>query len=407
MIIDIRRKTTYDVLRSVLIRKQHAHLMLKELDLESHDQAFVTAFVYTCLQHHLWVSYQLEDLVDERTPEEVMILLKMGVCQWFKMDAIPDYALVNETVNLAVAVGKGRYKGLINAVLKKVIARGLRPIGLDGLARIAIECSIPLWILKLLATQHGEDWAIAYAHYCQLIKPVYIRLNGLVDHQAVLGDVEWVKDAYQAKPGFFTKDHLDHGRCTVQDKNSQQVVSYLDLHHDQAVLDCCCGPGTKSVAIADAMNNTGSLVGVELHSRRLAAVESLLQRCNVTNANLVLDDARTYGSDSLFDRMLIDAPCSGLGVLSHKYDLRFTLEPRHLDELQKLQEDILNNMSQYVKVKGILVYATCTLNKKENERQIEKFLRNNPHYTLLQQVTLDPISTQGDGFYIAQCQRTW
>ena len=132
-----------------------------------------------------------------------------------------------------------------------------------------------------------------------------------------------------------------------------------------------------------------------------------MKRANVQNATIIQGDAAEVKFDEEFDVVLIDAPCSGLGVLSHKHDLRYNIQPTDLDDLEKIQADILNNVAQYIKEDGLLVYATCTLNKKENEKQIEKFLKRHDNYELIFEKTYNPLQTLGDGFYVAHCRKKW
>lgn len=401
------RQEAYKVLEAVLLRNRHAHLVLKELDLPERDQAFVSALTYTCLQHYMYLNYQIEDLIDQNLPESVRLILIMGVCQLFKMDGVPDYAVVNESVELAKRLRLQRYHGVVNAVLKKVIQRGTRPLEGDPVEVAALEYSMPLWILKLLQRQYSLDFALEYARYCQAIKPNYVRLNPRKSFEIRDDYLEILENTVLAKPPLFQSDYFAKGYCLIQDINSQKVAPMLDLKPNLKVLDCCCGPGTKTVHISDLMQNSGHIDGVELHASRSQTTEALLERWGTTNATIHTQDVLQYESDTEYDRILLDAPCSGLGVLSHKHDLRYHIKPEDLDALETLQQDMLKHIAQFLKVEGIMVYATCTLNKKENERQVERFLKEHENFTLETQFTSDPVASQGDGFYIAKLKRTW
>lgn len=385
---------------------QHAHLVLKVLDLDAQDQAFVSALVYTVLQNMMFLDYQFDDLVDKKLPKRVRLVLQMGLAQHFKMDDIPDYALVNSTVELAKNVKLQRYAGVVNKVMKKVLARGERPIEGTDLEVASITHSMPLWILKLLSAQYSSEFAIDYAAYCQSIKPTYIRQNGLNPVPFDPEIMEAVESGLIAKQSLFRSDYLPAGHGVVQDINSQKVVPYMDLENDLHVLDCCCGPGTKTLQIADLMNNTGSIIGVELHESRSEVTRELMARGKVLNTEIVTSDVLEYTSDTEFDRILLDAPCSGLGVLSHKHDLRYHIFPEDLDALVQLQKQMLDHTATLLKVGGLLVYATCTLNTKENQRQVASFLERHPNYALNKEETTNPMETKGDGFYIAQLVRT-
>ena len=402
----MRREIAYDVLKDVYFKKRHAHIVLKETKLESQDQAFVSALVYTVLQHSMNLDFQFSDLVDSKLPAEVKLVIKMGLAQHFKMDGVPEYAAVNSSVELAKNKGLGRYSGVVNKVLKKVIERGERPLVGDELKQASLGYSMPMWILKLLKAQYSQEFAIDYAKYCQSIKPVYVRMNGLNPSEVDKSIVESIDGVLYAKPELFRSNFFEEGLGLVQDINSQRVVPYLNLEEGNSVLDCCCGPGTKTVQIADLLKNTGHIDGVELHQSRSDATVDLLKRCKVTNTQVHTSDVLDFVGDALYDRILLDAPCSGLGVLSHKHDLRYHIDPSNLDDLVLLQKDMLDHVSKQLKVDGILVYATCTLNKKENERQVQDFLSTHDNYELLYDETMNPMETMGDGFYIAQLKRT-
>lgn len=403
----MRRLEAYKVLEAVYFNGRHAHLVLKDQAFEPEDQAFISALVYTTLQHSLFLDYQFEDLVDSKLPKHVKLILRMACAQYFKMEAIPDYALVNEYVELTKTIQKKHHAGVVNAVLKKIIARGARPIEATGLSRASIEYSMPLWILKLLSKQYSDDFAIAYAKYCQEIKPSYVRLNTLKDQSQT--DMS-VFDSYNgqmiAKPELFRSGYFEAGLALIQDINSQRVVNHMELEPNMEVLDCCCGPGTKTSQIAALLNNTGHIDGVELYASRAKATVELMNKVGAINTTIHTSDVLDFNSGKHYDRILVDAPCSGLGVLSHKHDLRYHILPDDLDALQKLQAAMLEHLKDQVKVGGLLVYSTCTLNRKENEKQIENFLANNPQYECLLSETLDPVETKGDGFYIAKLKRT-
>lgn len=403
----MRRLEAYKVLDAVYFNGRHAHLVLKDQNFNAEDQAFISALVYTTLQHSLYLDYQFDDLVDSKLPKQVRLVLRMACAQYFKMESIPDYALVNEYVELTKEIKKQHHAGVVNAVLKKIIARGPRPILVEGLEKASIEYSMPLWILKLLSKQYSEAMAIDYAKYCQEIKPSYVRLNTLKDQSETDMSVFDTHNGHLiAKPELFRSGYFEKGLALVQDINSQRVVNQMDLEENMEVLDCCCGPGTKTSQIAALLKNTGHVDGVELYESRAKATVELMERVGATNTTIHTSDVLDYNSGKLYDRILVDAPCSGLGVLSHKHDLRYHILPQDLDALETLQAAMLEHLKDQVKVGGYLVYSTCTLNRKENEKQIERFLGNNTHYECVLSETLNPVETGGDGFYIAKLKRT-
>lgn len=404
----MRRLEAYKVLEAVYFNNRHAHLVLKDQNFAVEDQAFISALVYTTLQHSLYLDYQFEDLVDKKLPKEVKLVIKMALAQYFKMEAIPDYALVNEYVELTKDIKKKHYAGVVNAVLKKILKRGERVVEGDGLDKASIEYSMPLWILKLLAKQYSVKEAIDYAIYCQQIKPSYVRLNTLKPQADLDMSVFDTHNGHLiAKPELFRSGYFEQGLALIQDINSQRVVNQLGLEENMEVLDCCCGPGTKTSQIAAILNNTGHVDGVELYESRARATVELMDRVGATNTSIHTSDVLDFNPEKEYDRILVDAPCSGLGVLSHKHDLRYHIFPQDLDALQTLQAQMLEHLSDKVKIGGALMYSTCTLNRKENEKQIEAFLAKHDNYECELSETLIPMETGGDGFYIAKLKRTW
>lgn len=402
----MRREISYQVLNEVLNQGRHAHLVLKELDLNELDQAFVSALVYTVLQNKYYLTYQYEDLVKRKPNKKIQIVLLMAAAQAFKMDEIPDYALVNEYVELTKKIQETHSAGFVNAVLKKMVDRKERPLDTTSLEGVSIKYSMPLWILKLLKHQYSESFAIDYAKYVQSIKPTYAWVNRLKtteDYTEYFDDVE----KGIVNPKIFRSDALVNAEIVIQDINSQAVVDMMPIKKDMHFLDCCAAPGTKTLKIANRLENTGSITAVELVKERVQVTEDLMRRAEVRNTKVIEDDASLIEFDQTFDMALIDAPCSGLGVLSHKHDLRYHIKPNDLDDLEKIQKDILDNVAKYIKVDGLLVYATCTLNKKENEKQIEAFLKRNEAYELVYEKTFNPLETLGDGFYVAHCRKRW
>lgn len=399
----MRRKISYDILRRVILQKQHAHLLLKEQDLSTQDQAFVSALVYSVLQNKLFLEYQVNHYINKKPSNKIYVLLLMGACEALIMDKTPEYAIVNEYVDLAKELGFKHQIGFINKVLKQIVSEKEQPIHLEGLEKTSIEKSVPLWILNLLGAQYGVEFAVEYASYIQRRKPIYGWLNQLKKHE----DAKAYLNDGVINPKVFQTDLVKNSNLIIQDINSQRAVDQIDLKPGMRVLDCCCAPGTKTLKLANKLQNTGEIIGVDIAKVRVEMTQALMDNANVTNATILEGDATQIEFDEPFDVIMVDAPCSGLGVLSHKHDLRYNIQPENLDDLQLIQKEILSNVAQYLKVNGSLYYITCTLNKKENEKQVAHFLENHKSYELRYEETLDPIKSNGDGFYVAHLIRKW
>ena len=197
------------------------------------------------------------------------------------------------------------------------------------------------------------------------------------------------------------------GKVLIQDYSSQQTVKLLEAKPGMKVLDACAAPGTKTQQIAMFMENKGSITAGELHEHRAKLINELMKRTGVSIVTSKVMDAtqKDLFEKESFDRILCDVPCSGLGDLSHKPEIRWHLKPEDLDEITVIQKEILSSCSSYLKKGGILVYSTCTLNRKENENQVKNFLKAHEDFELLSERTIFPFEYDSDGFYMAALRR--
>ena len=397
------RQTVYQLLIDVLIDHQYANLAMRRA-LNTYDAAtrhFGSAMVYGILRHYDLCVHWFKPYLHKPARKKEEILLVMGVYQLKYMDVKP-YVAIDETVKLA----KPAYRGFINATLRNVSKlQTMPPLPSDPLDRAMIETSLPKWLLQLWSSQYGKEKAIELASNTLHEAKVFLRWNTLkIDPSSVrdplvkpLNDLCFTYDGNIMDSAYY---HL--GQCVIQDKNSMAIVNAMDLKQDMIVLDGCAAPGSKTSQMAMLMQDSGSITAVEYHPHRVELLKQTLTRLGITNTTCVCGSLldQQY-ADHTFDRILLDAPCSGLGVLSRRPEMRFTLQSATLDELQQLQSDMLDHVASWLKPQGRLVYSTCTLNKKENEKQIQSFLNRHPNYHLLVETTIFPDSTDTDGFYYA------
>ena len=194
----------------------------------------------------------------------------------------------------------------------------------------------------------------------------------------------------------------------IQSQSSQIAVDTLNVRKNSYVLDLCSAPGSKTVQMAMMMDNTGKIVSNELYDFRSELVRQNLNKYQIKNVELTTVDGvyfDNYYQRNSFDYVLLDAPCSGLGTLRHKPEIKITIKPQDIDEIVMLQKKLLISAANMLKPNGYLVYSTCTLNKKENERQIQSFLAERPDYSLVSQRTIFPFEFDSDGFFVAKLWR--
>lgn len=398
------RMSAYKILEGTLLKNQYTNLALKNLQTNSQDTRFITKLVYTSLQNYESLLFQSEEYIKKPVPKHVEILLVMGNCQHYKMDSVQEYAIVNEMVNLAKKVAPG-YQGLINAVLKKTFTKPYRWCQTDDeIKNLSINTSTPQWITALLVSQYGQSLAEKLLAHNQTEAPLYLRVNQLKTTETeIVANYPALKidNDLIAQPSFLKSDALSLGLVVAQDKTSQKICTLFDLNDKKRILYACSAPGTKTSQLA-TMAPQAEVIAVELHEHRANLVAELMKRLSITNVTTITNDICKTNFDQKFDAILCDVPCSGLGVLRRKPDLKYRMTSKDLDSLQVLQSEILNHVDKYLSVDGQLVYSTCTLNRKENEKQIANFLANHSNYKLISEETVMGVSENSDGFYMAK-----
>ncbi len=412
------RQLAYDILKNVIIYGQYANLALKQnLQLgKERDQPLITNIVYGTLQNQIYCRNQWLKHVNRQIDESVAVLLDMSTYQVLFLDKVPGYAIVSEAVDICRHIDSGRASGLVNAVLRKVNIEGRTElIGKDELAGFALNTSMPEWILRLWSKQYTEVLAKEAVSSMLVESKTAGRINTLkTSMDEVLQDPA-MRPSQLSSYGVIYEGNLvatpwfSEGKIVLQDEASQLVSELLDAQSGEDILDICAAPGTKTASLAEAMKNSGTILACELHPQRTELINRLMDKLGVSIVESVTVDSRNLSEvlhpERRFDRILADVPCSGLGVLRRKPDIKIRIKPANLDELICLQKDLLSEAAKWLKVGGILVYSTCTINKKENERQIEVFLQEHDAFTLLSERLIWPQEFGTDGFYMAKLQR--
>lgn len=386
----------------------------QKYDLSKEQKDFVTRVVYGTVQNMLYLEYQLEPYLKSKTrPYEKMLLL-MSMYQHEMMDAIPDYAIVNEAVQLAKQKKGIKTSQFINAVLKKAFVNHRSLDDLSKEERLSIKTSHPLWLVKMLSKQYGlaETQKICLANNEVPYKTA--RVNTLkTTRQKLLENKLWQKGQFSEDALYYQGGNIAYtdefiaGYVTIQDESSQLVARLLNpLPHDY-VLDMCCAPGSKTSHLAACMKNIGQIEAYDLYDHKIPLVKQQMNRLGV---NIV--DVHAYDSTHLidlyepctFDKILLDAPCSGLGVLARKPEIKYH-DSAVMDEIIQIQQKLLENGYALLKNGGRIVYSTCTINKKENEKQIQNFIKNHPDMKIIHEQTILPYVYHSDGFYMCLLEK--
>ena len=392
------REYVLDILYRVFKDNAYASILLRKIDDES--IGFISEVVYGTLRNYSLLEYQWKDLA-KKTDLRTSLILDMSVYQLFLMDNVPEYAVINEAVELA----NKHQKGFVNAILHKVIERGF--IHSDDLS---VEMSHPEWLIKLWIAHYGEDIIKQILEKDNDRATVYARINILKITKEELeknSDITFIDDTcFISKTPIASMKEFKEGKVIIQDINSQKVVKFLPLKEGDRVLDLCSAPGTKSEQIAEVLKDNGEIIACDLYEHRCKLIDQLMDKCGVTSVKSMVNDATIANfEEESFDCILMDVPCSGLGDLAHKPEIKWHTTSNDLDEIVNIQASILENNWKAVKKEGYIVYSTCTLNKKENDKQISSFLSKHEEMKLIKEETIFPFMNNGDGFYVALMQR--
>ncbi len=381
-------------------------LMDRELSsgkLSGPDRGLFAELVFGVLRRQGTLDHVLSGLLAQplaRQEPQVLIFLRLGLYQLMYLDRIPESAAVNESVNLAKQI-LPRASGLVNAVLRNYLRHKDTvsfpdPVAAPA-ASIAARHSHPAWLVKLWFSQIGEEETelLAEASSCQ--PPLTLRVNSLATTRSDLlerfaangitaaacrfspfGVVVEGRHHIPGLPGF------REGLFVVQDEASQLAGILLDPQPGERVLDCCAAPGGKATHLAQLMDNRGELLAMDVAGSKLPLIQEAALRLGITNIRTRAADLLQSGAfpSDAFDRVLLDAPCSGLGVIRRNPEAKWRLSPEDITRLAATQKVMLKNAVRMLKPGGVLLYSTCSTTREENEDVVRDFLLRHPHCVL-------------------------
>lgn len=421
--MDNGRKTAFQILLEVEKEKAFSNLTANRIIRENapENPAFVRELVYGVLANKLLIDYYLDLLIPsgiKKVGDREKTILRIGVYQIKFMESVPAYAAVNETVAMAKRLVRGR-EGFINGVLRSYVKQRDRlklPQG-EKDEYFSVKYSFPRGIIKLWKEQYGEDCLEDLLAASNERPKLCVRVNTLRTHEDSLAAslekkgfaVEKGKLAegvlYISGSGAADTEEYRSGLFSIQDEASAMVCRVLGPKPGDTVIDTCAAPGGKTAAMGEMMENRGRIIACDVYTHRLALIEKQAERLGVSIVETRLLDG-TEGDDSLTgsaDKVLADVPCSGLGVIRRKPEIKYK-ENEDFSDLIDIQERILDRASRYVKNGGLLVYSTCTINKEENDMQIKKFIENHNEYEIIYEKQFMP--TEGtDGFFMCKMKK--
>ena len=423
--MDLDRKTAYEVLMDIEKNQAYSNLALNQYMEKNKpkNQGFIRELVYGVLKNKILLDYYLDSLVVKgvkKLKKQDLTLLRMGIYQIKYMNSVPAYAAVNETVNMAKVFARGR-QGFINGVLRGFLKKqegiALPSKEEEPISYYSVQYSIAPWIVKLWIDAYGEKTAERLMASSNETPQLSLRTNILKISRDDLAE-KLEKASYLVKKGSETDRVLfaegsnlletelyREGYFAVQDQASVMAADAVGAEKNSTVIDVCAAPGGKTFAMAERMENSGSIIAMDLYEHKLELIKKQA-------AGRGIDIIQTRCQDSTqpvceftetADFVLADVPCSGLGVLKRKPEIKYK-GCEELPELIERQRKILQAAAGYVKPGGILVYSTCTINPDENEKQTEHFLAGHPEFQEIFHRQLLPCD-ETDGFFICRMKK--
>lgn len=431
------RELVLETLLSVEKGESYSHKALSALldkyqYLSKQERSFITRVTLGTLERRIELDYIIDwfsKVKVKKMKPVIRCILRMGVYQLKYMDSVPDSAVCNEAVKLAGKKGFVSLKGFVNGVLRS-ISRNLPEVSYPSeeekpIEAVSIRCSIPQWILRQWREDYGWEKTKSMAESFLNQERTTIRVNTMMtDREKLIDDLKKqgiqaeklvLRDYPDFKQGLYIWEYdyllkikeFAQGQFYVQDVSSMLPVWFLNPKEGDFVVDVCAAPGGKSIHAAQLMQGLGVVEARDLTDYKVGLIEENIARARLKNVKAVKWDALIL-DESLVgkaDGVIADLPCSGLGVLKKKPDIRYRMTREQQEELSRLQRQILSNACQYVKPGGTLLYSTCTVNKIENEDNTAWFLQNHREFSLAKERQIFPGESCGDGFYLAKMIR--
>lgn len=420
------RDLVVEILLLVTRDGQYSHIALGQVlgkyqYLSKSDRAFITRVTEGTLERMIELDYitdQFSKVKVKKMKPVIRAIVRSAVYQLKYMDSVPASAVCNEAVKLAVSRGFAGLKGFVNGVLRS-IARGLDSVSYppgDTAEYLSVVYSMPMWILEQWLPVYGRESVERMLRNFLEEKPTSVRCNlHQISREDLRAKLEGEGVTVQEVPDLPCAllisgyDYLGalssfrDGDFQVQDISSMLVAEKADPQPGDYVIDVCAAPGGKALHLADKLDGTGMVEARDISDYKVGLIRENIRRSRMENIRAVRRDATVPDGDSeeKADIVIADLPCSGLGVLGRKSDLKYRMTKEGEEELAALQRRILSVVHQYVKPGGRLVYSTCTINRGENEENAAWFAREYPQFAMEEEEQILPGGKAGDGFYIA------
>ena len=438
------REVATNILIEIFDNKAYSNIILSNRlnssNLIEKDKGLVTEIVYGTIKYKYSIDVILSSFIKKNIKNLnsfILNLLRISIYQLKYLDKLPDFAVVNEAVDLAKKRTSIPQSKFVNGVLRNYLRNKDKDYSSkDKIKNICFEYSFDEWMVRLFLSQYGEDKTIAILKGLNEKPNITVRVNNLKSNYDDVFE-ELKNKNYNVDEGYICPEAIRiikgknieqnplfiSGYVTVQDESAMLVAPSMEIKEDLKVMDLCSAPGGKTTHISELMNNRGKVWAFDIHKNKLSLIKENTKRLGITNIELNVLDA-TKLEERFIDfaeRVLIDVPCSGFGIIRKKPEIKWSKGLKDVNNIVNIQRQIMKNAALYLKKDGILLYSTCTLNKNENEKNIEWFIKEFPEFTVeslnfgnLQNIIYDkrgfvtilPNSFM-DGFFIAKLKKNW
>lgn len=427
------RALAFETILDIINDKAYSNIIINDVlsnnELNRADKGLYTELVYGTLKRKYTLDYLLKPFVQTKLKGWVRQLLWMSIYQYVYLDKIPEHAIINEAVEIAKYKGGPHNGNVVNGILRNIMRSDLPDFTeiTDDKKRIAIEYSLPKWLVDHWTTHFGieKTETIAQSFLDKVTTTVRVNLTRISVDDAIrrLTDDDYIVEQdreietclhISGKPIIESRMFKD-GLISIQDKSSMFIGELMALKEGDQVLDACSAPGGKACHIAEILNGTGHVDATDIHEHKIDLIDFNIRKLRLSNISAFEHDA-TEKYDKVYDKILVDAPCSGLGVLRHKPEIKYEQSQHAIESLVEIQLEILNNVKYNVKPGGTMIYSTCTIEQMENENVVYTFLKENKDFEFDQfehPITGEKVKTMqilpqdfnSDGFFITRIRR--
>ncbi|WP_066289229.1 16S rRNA (cytosine(967)-C(5))-methyltransferase RsmB [Bacillus sp. FJAT-29937] len=397
------RETAMDLLETIEKNQSYSNLLLNNFinknQICSKDTGLLTELTYGTLQRRMSLDFFLKPFLkgNKKVESWVVQLLRLTLYQMIYLDKIPDRAAIFEAVEIAKNRGHKGISGMVNGILRNIQRSGLPSLETieDPIERLSIETSHPYWLVKRWADQLGYEKT---KEMCELnltapLQTARVNLTRTTVEECIrlleedgyqIEQSPVIPEAIKCYRGNLAHSQIfKDGLITIQDESSMLAAYALGISENERILDACAAPGGKSTHIAEKLSNTGQVISLDLHDHKVKLIQENATRLKLSNITATPLDSRKvqeHFEQASFDRILMDAPCSGLGVMRRKPDMKYTKKEEDIFQLAAVQKNLLNAVSPLLKKGGNLVYSTCTVDVEENQHVVEAFLNENDEF---------------------------